>query len=96
MDIYDVAAAIEADDEGKEIVEAVRTGAQRVAAKIADSLSRSDRRIARDLMYDAVGLVAVTHTELAVAWGRGLFNDETFKQLDDKYAALTVALQQFK
>ena len=37
--------------------------------------------------------VAMTRTHLAVAWGRGLMDDETFRGLDDKYAKLSDALQ---
>ena len=67
--------------------------AKDVAATIADSLTRTDRRVSRELLQVAVGLVAKTRTELAVAWGKGLLTDELFKNLDDKYAALSSSLQ---
>ncbi|MEK9143209.1 MAG: hypothetical protein AAB481_01085 [Patescibacteria group bacterium] len=74
----------------------IAPSAKEVAATIADSLTRADRRIARELLQVAVGLVAKTRTELAVAWGRGLMDDEMFKKLDDKYAALSSSLQSFR
>ena len=67
--------------------------AKEVAATIADSLTRQDRRVARELLQVAVGLVAKTRTELAVAWGKGLLSDELFKKIDDQYAALSSSLQ---
>lgn len=72
------------------------TAAQKVAAMIADGLTRLDRRTGRDLVQNAVGLVAVARTQMAVAWGRGLVDDETFKKLDDKYQALSEALQNYR
>lgn len=85
MDIYE---ALE-DGGAPELV----TSAQEVAATIADSLTRQDKRVGRDLIMKAVGLVAMTRTHLAVAWGRGFMDDEMFKKLDDKYAALSSSLQ---
>lgn len=70
--------------------------AQEIAATIADSLTRSDRRIARELMQKAIGLVAKTRTQLAVAWGKGRMDDATFKKLDDQYAQLSSSLQSFR
>ena len=67
--------------------------AKDVAATIADSLPRQDRRAGRELLQIAVGLVAKTRTELAVAWGKGLVTDETFKKIDDQYATLSSSLQ---
>lgn len=67
--------------------------AQEVAATIADSLTRQDRRVARDLLFAAVGQVAKTRTHLAVSWGRGIVDDATFKAIDDKYASLSDSLQ---
>lgn len=67
--------------------------AKEVAATIADSLTRSDRRVARELLQVAVGLVAKTRTELAVLWGKGLLSDELFKKIDDQYASLSSSLQ---
>ena len=95
MDIHDV---IDRLDSGvsDEIVESLLTAAQDVTAKIADALSRVDRRVSRELIYDSVGLVAVTRTQLAVAWGRQILDDDTFKKLDDKYAELSQNLQEFK
>ncbi len=71
-------------------------GAQEVAATIADAITRVDRRIGRELIQKAIGLVAKTRTQLAVAWGKGRMDDETFKALDDKYAALSSSLQNFR
>jgi len=76
-----------------EIVEDCIESATSVASKIADGLSRADRRFGRQVLLDAIGLVAVIRTHLAVAWGRGLVTDEIFKSMDDKYAALTEDLQ---
>lgn len=70
--------------------------AQEVAATIADSLTRVDRRVGRELIQKAIGLVAKTRTQLAVAWGKGRMDDATFKALDDKYAALSSSLQNFR
>lgn len=93
MEVHDVFAEVEATDVPREVVEDVLVSATEVASKIADALSRTDRRVARSLIYDSVGLVAVTRTHLAVTWGRGLVSDETFKNLDEKYAALSESLQ---
>lgn len=95
MDIHDVVDELESDEHA-EIVDELLGAAQHVSAKIADGLSRNDKNMGKNLIYDAIGLVAVTRTQLAVAWGRGLMDDETFKALDDKYAHLTDALQQYK
>lgn len=70
--------------------------AQEIAATIADSLTRSDRRIGRELIQKAVGLVAKTRTQLAVFWGKGKMDDETFKKLDDQYSHLSSSLQNFR
>lgn len=95
MDIHDALDEVDRE-ENEEIIEGLLEAAQNVAAKIADGLSRRDHRIGRDLIYDAIGLVAVTRTQLAVAWGRGVFNDDTFKNLDDKYANLSGNLQNYR
>lgn len=95
MDIHDTVDKL-GDDASQEIVIGLQEAAKNVTAKIADGLSRNDRRIGRNLVYDAVGLVAITRTQLAIAWGRGILDDDTFKALDDKYAGLTDALQRFK
>ncbi len=69
------------------------TSAETVAATIADALTRKDKNVANDLMQSAIGNVAMTRTHLAVAWGRGLLDDETFKKLDESYASLSSSLQ---
>lgn len=78
---------------GEEAAEDLLESAQTVAATIADSLTRQDRRIARDVLQAAIGQIAKSRTHLAVAWGRGVLDDETFKTIDDKYADLSSALQ---
>jgi four helix bundle protein len=95
MDIHEVIDSLDSSGDS-ETIKALVEAAQNVAAKIADSISRNDHRISRDLMYDAVGLVAVVRTQLAVAWGRGIVDDDTFRAIDDKYAILTNALQAYK
>lgn len=85
MDLYEVLEGGDADD--------LLGSAQNVAATIADSLTRQDRRIARDILQTAVGQVAKTRTHLAVAWGKGLVDDEKFKSLDTKYADISDSLQ---
>lgn len=96
MDVHDVAESVTGDDYQAKIAEGALSAARSVAAKIADGLSRMDRRLGRQLILDTVGLVAVTRTQLAVAWGRGMMDDATFKALDDKYAALSQSLQNYK
>lgn len=91
MDIHEALDGVEGDNE--ELVEDVVKSATDLAAKIADGLSRMDRRFAREILLDAVGLVAVVRTHLAVAWGRGLLQDEAFQALDGKYAHLSESLQ---
>lgn len=81
------------DGANEEIVENVIESATDVAAKIADGLSRADRRFGRQVLLDAIGMVAMVRTHLAVAWGRGLVSDDIFKSMDDKYATLTENLQ---
>lgn len=88
MDLHEALEGGEADD--------LLESAQTVAATIADSLTRQDRRIARDILQTAVGQVAKTRTHLAVAWGKGLVDDEKFKSLDNKYADLSDSLQSFR
>ena len=96
--LMDTHEAFEGDfeDADKEIVEQVLESATRLSAKIADGLSRIDRRFGREILMDAIGLVAVVRTHLAVAWGRGLITDETFRTLDGKFDTLGIALQQAK
>lgn len=95
MDIYQAIDDVEEDvkDQEEETIEGVLTAAQAVAAKIADGLSRIDKRIGKGLLYDSIGLVAVVRTQLAISWGRGLLDDETFKAIDGKYQELATALQ---
>jgi four helix bundle protein len=81
------------DEKEEEIVEQVLTSATNLSAKIADGLSRIDRRMAGQILMDAVGLVAIVRTHLAVAWGRGLLTDEIFRTLDGKFDGLGIALQ---
>ncbi|HCM82025.1 MAG: S23 ribosomal protein [Microgenomates group bacterium GW2011_GWC1_43_11] len=94
--LMDTHEALEGDfeDPEEEIVQQVLESATTLSAKIADGLSRLDRRFGRQILLDAVGMVAVVRTHLAVAWGRGLVTDETFRALDGKYDALGIALQQ--
>jgi hypothetical protein len=96
MDLHDVADGLIEAGSQDEIMDKLLVDAQNITAKIADGLSRNDHRLGRQLIYDSVGLVAITRTQLAVAWGRGLVNDDTFRQIDDKYAKLTNSLQIFK
>lgn len=96
MDLHEVADNVRADVHNREIIEDLLEVAARVAAKIADGLSRADARFGRQLIYDGVGLVAITRTQLAVAWGRQLLTDAVFQELDTKYANLSDSLQRFK
>lgn len=92
MDVHDTFDGLR-DGNDDEVVEDCIKSATDVAAKIADGLSRADRRFGRQVLLDAIGLVAVVRTHLAVAWGRGLVSDDVFKAMDDKYAGLTESLQ---
>lgn len=92
MDIHDVVDALQTGEHG-EIINNLLTSAHHVTAVIADSLTRRDRRVAQELLNSAVGEVATTRTHLAVAWGRGLMDDDTFQKLDNKYADLSTSLQ---
>ncbi|MBI4066267.1 four helix bundle protein [Candidatus Gottesmanbacteria bacterium] len=96
MDIHEALDKVEVEAHDEGIVKELIIVAQEVAATVADGLTRQDRRVGRDLMTKAVGQVAMTRTHLAVAWGRGLMDDETFRGLDDKYANLTSSLQSFR
>lgn len=96
MDVHDVVDEIDVEDSQEEMVEKLLEACQNVTAKIADGLSRIDHRIGRDLIFESVGLVAIARTQLAVSWGRGLMDDETFKTLDTKYAKLSESLQGYK
>ena len=70
--------------------------AGKVTAMIADALSRNDVRKGKDIIAEAVGSVAVTRSHLAVAWGRKLVDDETFRSLDNRYAELSQSLQRHR
>ena len=70
--------------------------ASKVTAMIADALSRNDGRRGKEILSETVGGVAVTRSHLAVAWGRKLVDDETFKSLDNRYADLSQSLQRFR
>jgi four helix bundle protein len=88
-DIFDPQKGGENDEMARQVIDSA-TG---LAAKIADGLSRLDKRFGRQILMDAIGMVAVVRTHLAVCWGRGLVDDETFRNLDNKYAELAVNLQ---
>lgn len=96
MDLHEVLDGVEGENHDEEIVEELLAAAQMVAATIADSLTRQDRRVGRDILMQAVGQVAMTRTHLAVAWGRGLMDDEKFRGFDDKYAKISESLQSFR
>lgn len=90
MDLYD---AFEGVTEGREVIDQVLASAVGVVAKIADGLSRRDRRQSAEILSDAAGLVATTRSHLAVAWGKKILDDDSFQTLDKKYAELTLLLQ---
>ncbi|MBI5620212.1 four helix bundle protein [Candidatus Gottesmanbacteria bacterium] len=96
MDIHEMLDGIDGEAHDKDVIEGLLASAQNVAATIADSLTRQDRRVGRDLMMQAVGQVAQTRTHLAVAWGRGSMDDETFRGIDDQYAKLSEAIQSYR
>lgn len=95
MDIHEAFDQHKESDE-EEIVEQVLGSATNLAAKIADGLSRLDRRFGRQILMDAIGMVAIVRTHLAVAWGRGLVDDDTFRTLDGKYDSLAISLQNIR
>lgn len=70
--------------------------AQEIAATIADSLTRANRRVSQELREKAVGLIAKMRTQLAVLWGKGRMDDETFRHLDQRYATLSSSLQSLR
>lgn len=92
MDIHTTFEGMRGGD-NEEVVEDCIESATDVAAKIADGLSRQDKRFGRQVLLDAIGMVAVVRTHLAVAWGRGMVSDDIFKATDDKYQSLTESLQ---
>lgn len=96
MDIHDALDDTDVGNQNETVVGDLIDSAQTLAAVIADSLTRQDRRIARELLTNAVGVVAKTRTHLAVAWGRGIINDEKFQHLDAAYDKLSADLQNFK
>lgn len=96
MDIHDAVDEVEVDDPTEESIERLIKAAEEVTSTIADALTRLDKGVTKTLIHNAVGLIAVTRTQLAVAWGRGVVDDTKFKSLDDAYAALSQSLQQSK
>lgn len=92
IDVHD-AVDEQRNGDGEEIVEKLLDSATTLTANIADGLSRLDKRTGKQICTDAVGMVAIVRTHLAVCWGRELVDDETFQKLDAKYADLGVALQ---
>ena len=94
MDVHEAFDSVSGEDE--EIAENVIESATALAAKIADGLSRLDRRFGRQILMDAIGMVAIVRTHLAVAWGRGLVNDDAFRALDGKYDHLAIELQNYR
>lgn len=94
MDLHETFDGKAQDD--SDTVEELFKSATDVTAKIADGLSRLDKRFGRQILMDAIGMVAVVRTHLAVAWGQGLLDDDAFRQLDTKYDELAVALQQVR
>ena len=93
MDLHNTLDEVKVAEHDTTVVEDLLSSAQLVTATIADSLTRRDGKMARELAAGAVGSVAMTRTHLAVAWGRGLLDDETFRGLDEKYASLSDMLQ---
>ncbi|MFZ5845272.1 MAG: four helix bundle protein [Patescibacteria group bacterium] len=96
--LMDVHEAVDSQKQAEQagIVQQVLESATALTAKIADGLSRVDRRFSRQVIFEAVGQVAVVRTHLAVAWGQGLLSDNVFRSLDTKYAGLSESLQRFK
>lgn len=94
MDLHEAFDRKESDN--GDTVEELLKSATDVTAKIADGLSRLDKRFGRQILMDAIGMVAVVRTHLAVAWGEGLVDDDTFRNLDGKYDELAIALQQHR
>ncbi|OGG23867.1 hypothetical protein A3A79_01540 [Candidatus Gottesmanbacteria bacterium RIFCSPLOWO2_01_FULL_43_11b] len=90
MDLYD---AFDGLTEDREIIDQLLASGVGVVAKIADGLSRRDRRLAQTILSDAAGLVSTTRSHLAVAWGKKLLQDDAFRTLDGKYQELSSLLQ---
>ncbi len=95
MDVHEAFEG-EVKEQEEELVEQTVKSATDLSAKVADGLSRLDHRFGRQVIFDAIGMVAVVRTHLAVAWGRGLLDDETFRDLDTKYSNLSQSLQNYK
>jgi len=96
MDIHEFLDKVEVEPPDAEVAHELIKSAEHAAATIADGLTRRDQRRGRELIENAVGEVAKTRTHLAIAWGRGLLEDETFKKLDGQYDQLSQELQSFK
>jgi four helix bundle protein len=96
MDIHDLVEDLTLTDSQEDIVEELLNAARDVASQIADGLSRLDGATGRALVTEAIGLVAITRTQLAVSWGRGILNDDAFRAIDTKYAQLSESLQKYK
>ncbi len=96
MDIHEALEKVEIEPSDAEVAHELIQSAEHAAATIADGLTRRDQRRGRELIENAVGEVAKTRTHLAIGWGRGLLEDETFKKLDGQYDQLSSSLQSFK
>ena len=96
MDIHEALEKLEIEPPDAEVARELIKSAEHVAATIADGLTRRDNRRGRELIENAVGEVAETRTHLAIAWGRGLLEDETFKKLDGQYDRLSSSLQIYR
>lgn len=96
IDLHEGLDKVEVGPHDAEVSRELLRTAERVAALIADGLTRRDHGIGRRLIEDSVGEVAKTRTHLAIAWGRGLLDDTEFKKLDDTYDHLSSSLQSYK
>lgn len=96
IDIHEALESKSAEGHSAQIGKDLLESGHRLAAMIADSLTRTDRRIARDIMTGSVGIIAEVRTHLAVAWGMQLFDDGIFKDLDTRYAHLSEDLQRIR
>lgn len=96
MDIHEALDSVNIDPPDGEVAHELLRAAEHATAMIADGLTRRDNRRGRELIENAVGEVAKTRTHLAIAWGRGLLEDEVFKKLDSEYDRLSQSLQNFK
>lgn len=96
MDIHEALDEMETTPPDADVAHELIKSAEHVAATIADGLTRRDQRRGRELIENAVGEVAKTRTHLAIAWCRGLLEDEIFKKLDGQYDRLSSSLQTFR